>query len=64
MSQLFSAMSMLVAPFWLLMILLPAWGWTERIIRSPLIVVPNALIYAWLVLPRVAEITASFSSLE
>ncbi|HZE37276.1 MAG TPA: ABA4-like family protein [Stackebrandtia sp.] len=38
-------------PFWLLMIALPTWRWTRRIIASPLIAVPAALIYAALIVP-------------
>jgi Domain of unknown function (DUF4281) len=33
------------APFWALMILLPRWSWTARIIGSPLIVLPPLVIY-------------------
>ena len=38
------------APFWALMILLPKWSWTHRIVSSPLIVLPIVAIYAVLVL--------------
>jgi hypothetical protein len=62
MEQLFLLSSLLVLPFWLLMIVLPHWRWTQRIMRSPLVVVPNALIYAILVLPRLSEIVSSFDS--
>ena len=40
------------APFWALMILAPSWSVTRRVIGSPLIVLPAALIYALLVLPQ------------
>ena len=40
------------APFWALMILAPGWSVTRRVIGSPLIVLPAALIYALLVLPE------------
>ena len=45
-----------VAPFWALMILAPGWGWTRRIIGSPLIVLPVVLIYAVLIVPRLADV--------
>jgi hypothetical protein len=44
------------APFWGLMILLPRWSWTARIIGSPLIVLPAVAIYAVLVVPMVGEV--------
>lgn len=62
--QIFAASGMLVMPFWLLMALLPHWGWTKRIIGSPLISLPAALLYAWLVLPQVGQIWAAVSSPE
>lgn len=39
-------------PFWFLMIFLPFWRWTERIMRSLLVIVPAALLYAALVIPN------------
>ncbi|WP_433295720.1 ABA4-like family protein [Actinoplanes sp. CA-030573] len=53
---LFSLTFTLAAPFWALMILLPGWTWTERIVRSPLIVVPVLLIYAILVIPSLPDL--------
>lgn len=55
---LFGLSSLLVLPFWGLMILVPGWRWTERIIASPLVVVPTALLYALLVLPESGAILA------
>jgi hypothetical protein len=52
METLFQIANLVVMPFWLLMILLPHWGWTRRIVGSLWIVVPNALLYALLVLPN------------
>jgi len=40
-----------VLPFWALMVLLPKWSWTQRIIASPWIVLPSALLYATLTVP-------------
>lgn len=48
----------LAAPFWLLMIVAPAWGWTHRIVSSPLIVVPPLLVYVALLLPQFAAFAA------
>jgi len=62
--QIFSASGMLVMPFWLLMIVLPTWRWTRRIVGSPLISLPAALLYAWLVLPQAGAIFAAVSSPE
>ncbi len=53
---LFSLTFLLAAPFWALMILLPGWSWTRRIIASPLIVLPVVLIYALLVIPAFGEV--------
>jgi Domain of unknown function (DUF4281) len=40
------------APFWLLMIVLPGWSWTRRIISSPWIAVPPLLVHLALLLPQ------------
>jgi hypothetical protein len=56
MSTLFQLSSLLVMPFWLLAIALPGWRWTERILRSPLIVLPAALLYVALVAPALPEV--------
>jgi hypothetical protein len=54
--NLFSFSNLLTIPFWLLMILVPTWTWTRRIIGSTWILVPAALLYAVLVLPGVGAI--------
>jgi len=46
----------LVLPFWALMILLPRWRWTERIVRSPLVSFAPAAIYVTLVFPLLKEV--------
>ncbi len=43
---LFAIAFPLALPFWALMILAPTWSVTQRIIASPLIVVPPLLVYA------------------
>lgn len=55
---LFNLGNLLVMPFWLIMIALPRWAWARRVIASPLIVVPPALIYAALVLPQIGALLA------
>jgi hypothetical protein len=59
---LFSLTFLVAAPFWALMILLPGWSWTRRIIGSPLIVLPVVLIYALLVLPALGEVFPAVAS--
>jgi hypothetical protein len=56
MTLLFQLSIFLTLPFWLLMILLPMWRWTQRIIGSPWIAVPAALLYAILTLPRLGAL--------
>jgi hypothetical protein len=61
MSTLFRVSNVLVLPFWALMILLPRWRWTTRILSSPLISLAPAVLYAVLVLPRLGEIWPAVS---
>ncbi|MDQ2686789.1 MAG: ABA4-like family protein [Armatimonadota bacterium] len=51
-ATLFTLANIVVAPFWALMIFLPLWSGTQRVMRSPLIALPPALIYSVFVLPR------------
>jgi hypothetical protein len=61
MDLLFRASNLLVLPIWALMILLPRWRWTARIIRPPLVNAAPAMLYAGLVLPRLVAIWPSVS---
>ena len=61
-AALFSLTFAVAAPFWALMIVLPRWSWTARIIGSPLIVVPPVLIYALLVLPALGDVLPAVAS--
>ena len=61
MDLLFPASNLLVLPIWALMILLPRWRWTARIIRSPLVSAAPTLLYAALVLPRLGVIWPAVS---
>jgi hypothetical protein len=58
---LFALAFPLAAPFWALMILAPTWSGTRRIIGSPLVVVPPALVYALAVLPNLATVLPAVS---
>ncbi|MFC7548999.1 ABA4-like family protein [Plantactinospora sp. GCM10030261] len=59
---LFALTFVVAAPFWALMILLPSWSWTRRIIGSPLIVLPPVLIYALLVIPAMGDVLPAVAS--
>jgi hypothetical protein len=56
METIFQLSNLLVMPFWLLMILLPHWQWTRRILTSPWVVAPAAFLYAVLVIPALATL--------
>ena len=47
----FELCGMVALPFWALMVFLPTWGITKRIIGSPWIVAPAAVIYLVVLLP-------------
>lgn len=59
---LFSLSSLLVMPFWLLMIFLPRWRGTYRLLSGPWAIAPAALLYSILVLPRFLEIFTAVSN--
>ena len=61
-ATLFDASFLLVAPFWLLMIALPAWRVTRRVIASPWIAAPAAALYLALVLPGLPGVLGAVSS--
>jgi len=56
MASLFRFSNFLVLPLWALMILLPRWRWTTRIMRSPFVSALPATLYAALVLPQLGEV--------
>lgn len=60
--QLFQLSNLLVMPFWLLMIVFPFWYWTKRIVSSPWIAAPAALLYAALVLPQIGGLLADLAN--
>lgn len=61
-AQLFSLSSLFVMPFWFLMVVLPFWKWTQRIIQSPWIILGPALIYAIVLFPIFATVWAGVSN--
>jgi hypothetical protein len=56
MEIIFAVSNLLVVPFWLLMIGLPHWRWTQRILQSPLVLVPLPLLYTVVALPQLPEL--------
>ncbi len=58
----FQTSNLLVMPFWALMILAPRWVWTRRIIGSPLVILPAALLYAGLVLPNIPALLPAIAN--
>ncbi len=56
MSTLFSLSSLVVMPFWFLMIFLPNWRYTNRILSSTWVAAGAALIYAILVIPQIPTV--------
>ena len=56
MEEVFKLSNLLVAPFWLLMILLPRWRFTNRLMRSPWVALGPAALYAVLMTPRLLEL--------
>ncbi|WP_117213244.1 ABA4-like family protein [Allorhizocola rhizosphaerae] len=49
-------------PFWALMIFLPGWSWTRRIIGSPLMILPSLAVYFVTVAPILPEFAAEMLS--
>jgi len=61
---LFKLSGLLVLPFWALMIFLPHWRVTRRLMSSPFVAAAPAVIYAALVVPRLGEVWPAVSSPE
>lgn len=58
---LFDVTFYLAAPFWALMIVLPGWSVTRRVIASPLIVLPTLVVFTVVVVPQLGEFLAAVS---
>src|SRR4051812_3887346 len=56
MVTVFSLANLTVMPFWLSMIFAPRTRWTERLVGSPLVVLPAAAIYVALVAPALGTV--------
>lgn len=55
-TRIFWLGNLLPLPFWLLMILLPDWHWTRRVMASPLVAAPPAVVYVALMAPRLGKV--------
>jgi hypothetical protein len=64
MDQVFSASGLLVMPLWLLMVLAPRWSVTEWLMRSPMVVLPAALLYAALIVPSLFDVLPALARPE
>lgn len=62
--QLFSLCGMLVLPGWLLLVVLPGWKWTTRLVCPVVIPLLLALVYLWLVATTFGRTPGDFGSLE
>ncbi len=59
MELIFNLSNLFIMPFWLLVILLPHWRWTQRIFNTLLPVVALALLYAVLLLTQIGADAAA-----
>jgi len=62
MAGIFGASFLLVAPFWVLMIFVPAWDVTRNIVDSPLIALPTGLLYLLVLLPQASAVVSGVVS--
>jgi len=44
----FTSTNLIIAPFWLLLLVAPRWSWTMRLVHGPVVVLLLAPIYAYL----------------
>ena len=61
--QLFSLCGALVLPGWLLLVFLPRWKWTARLVCPVVIPLVLALVYLWLVVTTFGRTQGGFGSL-
>ena len=59
MEALFNLSNLIVLPFWLLMILLPLWRWTQRIMATLWPIIALSVIYAALLLSQIGGAAGS-----
>jgi hypothetical protein len=62
MDTIFALSNLLVMPFWLLMLLVPQWSWTKRLMASLWPVVLVALLYAGLLLSQIEPMLATLAN--
>jgi hypothetical protein len=62
--QLFSLCGMLVLPGWLLLVFLPRWRWTARLVCPVVIPLLLAVVYLWLVTTTLGRTPGDFNSLN
>lgn len=62
MDTVFQLASLLVMPFWALMIFAPGWRWTDRIVASPWIVAGPSVVYAVLALPALGGLLPALAN--
>ncbi len=62
MQTIFSLSGLVVLPFWLLMIALPLWRVTWRVMQSPWVAAPPAIIYLILVVPRLGDLLPALAN--
>ena len=61
--QLFSLCGALVLPGWLLLVFLPRWRWTARLVCPVIIPLALAVVYLWLVATTFGRTAGDFNSL-
>jgi hypothetical protein len=61
--QIFSLCGMLVLPGWLLLVILPRWKWTARLVCPVVIPLVLACVYLWLVATTFGRTPGGFGSL-
>ena len=61
--RIFSLCGTLVLPGWLLLVFLPRWKWTARLVCPVLIPLPLALLYLWIVATTFGSAQGGFGSL-
>ncbi len=61
--QLFSLSTMLVVPGWLLLVFLPRWRWSARIVSAVVIPIALACVYLFLIATHFGRSDGDFNSL-
>jgi len=56
METLFKISGLFVLPFWFLMIVAPHWKGTQRLLKSPVVIIAPVIAYVILVLPQIGRL--------